>query len=347
MTAGVGNKIEAAEYIAIQSVIAPILGTGSSTSGYGQSVQSSSVGVVQNSKITSTQWTNLRLDIVACRQHQNGTTIQDLGPYDPGYVAGSCLKIPTSSVQIKEADRLAMLTMANACATDKMLYDINQMSTFDILNPTGSTANGIRTATWNTTVSHTITVTFPPTASQVTAGLSSLDVARFFFNSGGAIQFSAARWDNLDKTGAGVAGSKNYSWNQLLNNSGTISFNANDTTKSNTNGTIAGGGTYGFYNLISGDNVGREFLQYVNALGVGADLYTPNEWRIYASAASNGALTFRVLYNDLATVTGHSPTFGIDESVTGALFSFVKARYPTANTNVTVPVPVVSTQTTL
>jgi hypothetical protein len=341
MTIGVGNKIEAAEYIAIQSVIAPILGTGSSQSGYGQSVLSSVAGVVQNSKITSSQWTNLRSDIVACRQHQNGITIQDLGPYDPGYVALQGLKIPTTSTQIKEADRLAYLTLANQCATDKMLVDVAQQSTFDILNPTGSTTNGIRTATWNSSISHTITVSFPPTAAQVTAGLTSLDIARFFFNTGGAIQFSAARWDNLDKTGAGVAGSKNYSWNQLLGNSGIISFRATSTTKSNTNGTLTVGGTLGFYAMLG--NPGVEFLQYVNAYGAGDNLYYPNEWRIYAQVATNGTLTFRVVFNDLATVTGHDPAWGIDESVTGATFSFVKALYATANANVTVPVPTATT----
>jgi len=340
MTAGVGNKIEAAEYIAIQSVIAPILGAGTSQSGYGQSVRSSAAGVVQNSKITSSQWTNLRDDIVACRQHQNGITIQNLGPYDPGYVALQGLKIPTTSTQIKESDRAAYLALANQCATDKMLVDVAQQSTFDILNPTGSTTNGLRTATWNSSISHTVTVTFPPTAAQITAGITSFDVARFFFNTGGKIQFSAARWDNLDKTGAGVAGSKNYSWNQLLTNSGTISFGATTTTKSNTNGTLTVGGTLGFYPMLS--NPGIEFLQYVNALD-NFNLYTPNEWRIYAQVATNGTLTFRIAFNDLATVTGNSPVFGIDESVTGATFSFVKALHCTANSNVTVPVPVATT----
>ena len=341
MTAGVGNKIEAAEYIAIQSVIEPILGGGSSQSGYGQAVRSSIAGVVQNSKITSSQWTNLRDDIVACRQHQTGSTIQDKTLGDVGYIALQCLKIPSTTTQIREQDRSAYLALANQCATDKLLVDAAQQSTFDILNPTGSTSNGIRTATWNTQISHTVTVSFPPTAAQVTAGYTSIDVARFFFNSGGKIQFSAARWDNLDKTGAGVAGSKNYSWNQLLANSGTISFGATTTTKSNTNGTLTPSGTLGFYPMLA-STPGTEFLQYYNSLD-NSNLYTPNEWRIFASIATNGTLTFRIVFSDLATVTGHSPVFGVDESVTGATFSFVKALYCTDNPNVVVPVPIATT----
>ena len=340
MTAGVGNKIEAAEYTAIQAVIAPILGTGSSQSGYGQSVRSSTAGVVQNSKITSSQWTNLRDDIVVCRQHQTGITIGNRSVGDPGYVALQDLRIPTTSTQIKESDRAAYLALANQCATDKMLVDVAQQSTFDILNPTGLTTNGLRTATWNTSISHTVTVTFPPTTAQVSAGLTSLDIARFFFNTGGKIQFSAARWDTIDQTGAGAPGTKNYSWNQLLVNSGTISFGATTTTKSNTNGILTVGGTLGFYPMLA--NPGIEFQQYVNALD-NSNLYTPNEWRIFATVATNGTLTFRIVFTDLATVTGNDPVFGIDEAITGTTFSFVKALHCTANPNVTVPAPTATT----
>ena len=344
MTVGLGNKIEAAEYIAIQSIIAPVLGSGSSQTGYGQEVRSAVAGVVQNSKITSSQWTNVRNDIVACRQHQTGITIQDKTLGDAGYVALECLKIPTTSTTIKEQDRAAYLALANQCVTDKMLVDAAQQSAFDILNPTGSTANGIRTATWSTSISHTVTVTFPPTVAQVNAGLSQLDIARFFFNTGGKIQFSAARWDNLDKTGAGIAGSKNYSWNQLLANSGTISYGATTTTKSNTNGTLTVGGTLGYYPMLA--STGTKFLQYVNALD-NSNLYTPNEWRIFATVAVDGSIEFEIVFTDLATVTGHDPVFGVDEAVTGATFSFVKALHCTSNPNVTVPVPVVSLQTAL
>jgi len=341
MTVGVGNQIQTAEYIAIQSVIAPILGIGSGQTGYGQTVRSSSAGVVQYSKITSQQWTNLRNDIVATRQHQNGLTILDKTLGDPGYIALQSLKIPTTDTTIKEQDRAAYLALANQCVTDKSLVDAAQQISTDLLNPTGATANGIRTATWNTTISHTVTVTFPPTASQVTAGLNQLDVARFFFNTGGKIQFSAARWDLLDKTGAGTPGTKNYSWNQLLVNSGIISFGATATTKVG-NGTInADTAQIGYYNLLA--STGIEYQQYINAYTVGLDFYQPNEWRIFAKANSDGSLTFRMVFNDLATVTGHSPVFGIDEAVTGVTFSFVKALYCSGNTNVIVPAPVATT----
>jgi hypothetical protein len=76
MAAGQGNKIEWSDYNAIQSVIAPVLGstpTASGTTGYGQSVASNPVS--QFAKITNTQWANLRTDILRARQHQTGTDL--------------------------------------------------------------------------------------------------------------------------------------------------------------------------------------------------------------------------------------------------------------------------------
>ena len=345
MTIGQGNKIESAEYIAIQSVIAPILGKGSSTSGYGQSVKSSSVGVVQNSKISQEQWSNLRDDIVACRQHQTGITILDKTYGEVGYIAGQSLKIPTKILSIKERDRADFLSVANDCVTNKLTVDAAQQSTGDLLNPTGSsTSNGIRSTSWNGTISHTVTVNFTPTLGQLASGFNELDVARFFFNTGGKIQFSASRWDNANGTGAGTAGTKNYSWNQLLANTGIISFGATSTTKSNTNGVLTVGGTLGFYPGIASGSVNVEFLQYTNALS--SDLYAPNQYDIYSKVVSDGtstcSLVFRIEFKDLATDSAHG-VWGVDEDVTGYLSSFVKAVYCTSNANVNVNVPTATT----
>jgi hypothetical protein len=345
MTVGLGNKIEAAEYTAIQGIIEPILGTGSGQSGYGQSVQSSSVGVVQYSKISSAQWTNLRNDIVACRQHQNGITIIDKGPYDVGYIAGQSLKIPTKDIQIKEQDRGAYLSMANDCVTNKLAFDAAQQSTVDLLNPTGSTSNGIRNTSWNGTISHTVTITFP--------GATDIDRnknARYFFNAGGRIQFTASRWNAADGTGTGTASTKNYSWNRLLFNMGTISFGATSTSRSNTNGTL--GATTGFYPMgVSGTTLGFEFLQYSNALS--SELYAPNQYSIYATVNSNGSITFRVVFADLSTSSSEQTfksvtnPFDIDEDVTGYTSSFIKAVYSTSNPNVVVSPPAVTSQSAL
>ena len=104
--AGQNTLIIASDYNTIQSKIALILGSGSGTTGYGQTLSSSQVG--QNSKVTVTQWSNLRNDILRTRQHQTGTDLS------------ASLTTPTASVKITEADRAAYLAMATDAETNKL-----------------------------------------------------------------------------------------------------------------------------------------------------------------------------------------------------------------------------------
>lgn len=68
--AGQYTRIVNGDYNAIQTKAALILGNGSGDYGYGQTVASSQVAV--NAKISTAQWSNLRDDILRCRQHQTG-----------------------------------------------------------------------------------------------------------------------------------------------------------------------------------------------------------------------------------------------------------------------------------
>jgi hypothetical protein len=66
----VGDTITAARYNTVQSRIGTILGTGSGTSGYGQTLSSSQVAV--SSTVTVNQINNLITDMKKARQHQTG-----------------------------------------------------------------------------------------------------------------------------------------------------------------------------------------------------------------------------------------------------------------------------------
>ena len=66
-----GSKVLASEYNALQSNVATILGTGSGTLGYGQTLNSAQV--TTTNKITAAQWTNLVTDINNCVGHQGIT----------------------------------------------------------------------------------------------------------------------------------------------------------------------------------------------------------------------------------------------------------------------------------
>lgn len=309
---GQNTLILANDYNVIQSKIALIMGNGSGTTGYGQTVSSSQAG--QYDKITVAQWTNLRNDIVKCRQHQTGTTIGSLAPDELGYVAGTNLPIPTTSKQVKESWRAAYLNMATDCETNRLTAPppSSEATRADLV------AQQIRTTQWNGRITQTVVVTF-----------ASADEARYFFNAGGQFEFSA------DRSG-GTAGLKNVTWTTMLTNMGTIKFNYDVTTTTGT-GTTS---TIGWYDLTTSDN-----LIFEKDAPSGA--YAPNKYFIYARVNSTsdrriGYFTIYFADDSGAPPSYPDPGFGLDENVDGTLTSTVQVYRP-SGTNVSRPVPSAAT----
>lgn len=309
---GQNTLILANDYNVIQSKIALLMGSGSGTTGYGQSIASSQVG--QSDKITVAQWNNLRNDIVRCRQHQTGTTIGSLAPEDPGYVAGTNLPIPTTSKQVKETWRSAYLQMATDCETNRLTAPppSSEATRADLVG------QQIRTTAWNGRISQTVVVTFPTS-----------DDARYFFNAGGQIEFSA------DRSG-GSAGLKNVTWTTMLTNMGVIRINYDVTTCTGTGFPS----TIGWYDLTTSDN-----LIFEKDAPSGA--YAPNKYFIYARVNSTtdrriGYFTIYFADDSAAPPSYPDPGFGIDENVDGTLTSDVQVYRP-SGTNVSRPVPPAAT----
>ena len=290
------------------------MGSGSGTTGYGQSIASSQVG--QSDKISVAQWNNLRNDIIRCRQHQTGSNLGSKAPEDAGYLAGFDLPIPTTSKQVKESWRAAYMAMATDCDTNRLTAPppSGEATRADLVT------QQIRTTAWNGRISQTIVVTFP-----------SADEGRYFFNTGGQIEFSA------DRSG-GTAGLKNVTWSTILSNMGTIKFNYDVTSCTGTGYTS----TIGWYDLTTSDN-----LIFEKDAPSGA--YAPNKYFIYARV--NSTTDRRIGYFTIwfADDSGQPPSypdpgFGIDENVDGVLTSTVQV-YRASGTNVTRPVPPASTTT--
>ena len=89
MTAS-GTTIYASEYVTIQDKAQSIMGTGTGTRGYGQTLQSSDVYI--GNTITKAQWDALRYDIINIRLHQDGVlpNIVQVNKGDPiGYGAAN------------------------------------------------------------------------------------------------------------------------------------------------------------------------------------------------------------------------------------------------------------------
>ena len=286
--AGQNTLIVYSDYNAIQTKIESVLGVGSGNQGYGQSVSSSLVA--QNAKISVTQWNNLRSDITRCRIHQTGI--------DPG------LTQPSTSVKIYESDRAAYMAEADLAFTNRLVPPPITEATREYF----SFGSIQRTATWNGVRTQTVTLTF-----------SDANAARYYFNTGGRIEFTGSR-------SGGSNTAKDQAWTTLLSAMGTVYFDY-DTTTSTGSGT---GSAIGFYDLTTSSV--KIFQKDTTS-----PTYTPNSYQIYASAPSSSTVQFIIYFRDDSAPGG----WGIDEDVTGTLVSDVKS-YHASGSNVSVPLPAAS-----
>ena len=305
--AGVGNKIVATDYNAIQSIINSVMGSGSGTSGWGQTVLSSQVAV--NSKVTTTQRNNLQTDLQNAYQHITGGI-------------GS-LTTASTSIKIAESDRAAYLAMANY---------VN--SNVNSIPPSGQASvqqlqQGVKSVAWNGTVTHTVTLNF-----------LNVNYARYFFNSGGLIQFTAglSGFSTSDNSYQ-----KDLSWQTLLTNLGTISFGLNGTTCTGTPTTISGSTGYTYLAAHPGTPV--TLVQKITS----APIYSPNQYDLTAQVDGTGTqITFQAMFEDQSTGPTKSgqgggnityPQFAVDQNVEGTLTSTCSAYYASGNVSVAAYLP--------
>lgn len=166
------------------------------------------------------------------------------------------------------------------------------------------------------TVEHAFTVDF-----------GSSEAARYFFNSGGQIRFTASR------TG-GVNGYQDQVWTSMLNSMGLIIFNHNST-----NGESGINSSVGFYQLTNSPRL--LFTKGAGSVYVYSTEYLANDYSIYASCnvpdnkfGEARYVFFRVYFND-----DHAANLLSNDQVTGTLTSTIRLRRATGP-NVEVPLPV-------
>ena len=183
-----GTQILAAQYVTIQDKAQSLMGTGSETRGYGQTVQSADV--FTGNSITKAQWDLLRYDIINIRIHQDGQlpNIATIAVGDPiGYGAAS----PNTNYN----------TLLETAIANRFRIDASQAVVTTKASSTYTTA-------WSNSLTATLTVTF-----------SNSNEARYFFNSGGKIRFTPTL------TG-GTVTPQYTAWVNILNSIGTRSFGA-------------------------------------------------------------------------------------------------------------------------
>lgn len=275
-----GASITATEYNTVQSRVNTIMSTD-----YGQSLSSGQVAV--GAVITDTQMDNLRTDISKAYAHQQGSN-------------------PTIT-NVADGDDILAATI-NQYGTVMTTVETNKFSIGAGQSSIESGSSSSRTAAWNGTVTHTLTVNFTSSTARTQ-----------FFNAGGQIRFTASR--------SGGSGSKNTNWTNLLSAMGTVIFNYTSTSASSGTGSSLGG-------LDLTTSYQQIFIK------TGSGNYAENDYNINARYVGNN-IQFRIQFRDDDAGDqqgGFKAGAAVDENVTGTLQSVVQHRRATGS-NVAVPAP--------
>lgn len=183
-----GSNIEDTDYNTIQDKAQLLMGTGSGSRGYGQTVQSTDV--FQGNLITKAQWDLLKYDIINIKLHQDGTLppVVNVNFGDPiGYGASA----PNTNYDIILNDAIAKRFLV---ASSQSIVAAKASQTYS--------------TPWSTQAQATLTVTF-----------ANANEGRYFFNSGGKIRFTTSL--------LGASSTPQITaWVNFLSSVGTVSFGA-------------------------------------------------------------------------------------------------------------------------
>jgi hypothetical protein len=183
MPASVNNRISVADYNAIRSIAASVMGVGSASRGYGQPLNS--VALTQNQLVSQTDWDNVRFDLLNARIHQNGS--------------GALTEINENQT-ISAAGINLFESLRTTIDNDRFLVANGQFLTVSNVSTVSRAYSG---TVWKNEINTILTVTF-----------TDANRARYFFNSGGTIGIESTRIDG-SRTDA-----QNISWRNLIRDFG-------------------------------------------------------------------------------------------------------------------------------
>ena len=183
-----GSNIAAVDFVTIQDKAQSLLGSGSATRGYGQTVQSSDV--FAGNTITKAQWDALRFDVINIRLHQDG--------------------VLPNIVQVNVGDPI-VYGASNPNTNYDTLLETAIANRFRVANNQSvitSAGTATTSSSWISSATTVITVTF-----------SNATDARYFFNSGGKVRITPTLV-------GGSATAQVTAWRTFLTGVGTRSFGA-------------------------------------------------------------------------------------------------------------------------
>lgn len=278
----IGDLISVSDYNNIRTKIADVMGTGVTSSGYGQTLNAPTA-LSAGATVTKAQWDNLRYDIYNAIVHQTGS-----GPTITIVNEGDVIRYGTSHPNFQYN------TLADQAVTNKFNLGTGQFVTEAV----GSIS---RTSNWTTLVTSAVTINF-----------ANNNDLRYFFNSGGKIRFSSSR-----SGGSGTL--QDQRWSSLLSGAGQPFF-AGNSSQYPASGGNATYNNIGYWQLTTSDQQVWSFQASspytANSWQLRARLASGN-----TSTATSVILTVRWVDNYVDPATApHTPStiLPIDE-VTGTL----------------------------
>jgi hypothetical protein len=302
-----GDQITVTRFNNLRNRIETILGTGSTDSGYGQTLPSGIASTVSSgATITANNHGRgasgvpattggLLEGVERIKRHQTNTGVTVTLP-EPAQGTS----ILNSLYDSLESEMSTLETSPNRF---RISTDASQSSNTEVRADTIP-------ANWNTVRTHTVTVTF-----------ANADAARYFFNAGSEIRFS---FQVNYSSGGTVDGTKDGRWKNLIDRrvaSGLLSVNFGYTGTSANTGSPAT--STGWYDLTAGAAATQIFSR------VDTGTYSGNDINITAAKnAGSTALTFVISFNDDGSFGATPPG---DEQVTSTFTSYVNSFRATGN----------------
>lgn len=185
----VNDLVRVPDFNDIQTIIASVMGVGSGTNGYGQTLLSSQASA--GDSVSKSQFDNLRYDIVNALVHQSGTV--------------PTIHIPAVGELLRYGANLPVFqyqTLASLANTNRFDIAFGQYSTANKATNSNSVSFAVQAQA-------TVTVTF-----------ATSNDARHFFNSGGKIRFISSFEDTLGEA-------QSQAWFTILDTLGMVSFGGN------------------------------------------------------------------------------------------------------------------------
>lgn len=186
-----GDNILASDYNNIRDKVGLVLGAGSGSYGYGQTLQSAAEAVGYT--VDAAGWNNLRYDLINIKLHQDGVQPAVVSPSSGAIVYYGSSHPNNSYNTLIDA---ATATRFNIAASRSVIT---------------AKLNRTTTAAWANLAYCTATITF-----------SSADQARYFFNAGGKLRIASSL--------TGSATPQSVAWANLLTSAGTRELSATATT---------------------------------------------------------------------------------------------------------------------